>query len=75
MKEEGADIVIALSHSGIDIKPGEDAWRTPRFYLAGVEGIDAVFTGHQHLVFPGPKTWDGWPASIPSRARCRASRP
>ena len=21
----------------------------------GVEGIDAVFTGHQHLVFPGPK--------------------
>jgi 2',3'-cyclic-nucleotide 2'-phosphodiesterase/3'-nucleotidase len=23
MKEEGADIVIALSHSGIDIKPGE----------------------------------------------------
>ncbi len=28
-------------------------------YLAGVDGIDAIFTGHQHLVFPGPKTWDG----------------
>jgi 2',3'-cyclic-nucleotide 2'-phosphodiesterase/3'-nucleotidase len=23
--------------------------------VAGVEGIDAVFTGHQHLVFPGKK--------------------
>ncbi|MEK1900332.1 MAG: bifunctional 2',3'-cyclic-nucleotide 2'-phosphodiesterase/3'-nucleotidase, partial [Rhizobium sp.] len=28
-------------------------------HLAAVEGIDAIFTGHQHLVFPGPKTWDG----------------
>ena len=25
------------------------------FFVAGVEGIDAVFTGHQHLVFPGNK--------------------
>ena len=25
------------------------------FFVAGVEGIDAVFTGHQHLVFPGKK--------------------
>ena len=54
MKEEGADIVIALSHSGIDIKPGE-MMENASFHLAGVEGIDAVFTGHQHLVFPGPK--------------------
>src|SRR3546814_522837 len=28
-------------------------------YLAGVDGIDAVFTGHQHLVFPGPKDFEG----------------
>jgi len=54
MKEEGADIVIALSHSGIDVKPGE-MLENASFFLAGVEGIDAVFTGHQHLVFPGPK--------------------
>jgi 5''-nucleotidase/2'',3''-cyclic phosphodiesterase and related esterases len=54
MKEEGADIVIALSHSGIDIKQGE-MMENASFFLAGVEGIDAVFTGHQHLVFPGPK--------------------
>jgi 2',3'-cyclic-nucleotide 2'-phosphodiesterase/3'-nucleotidase len=28
-------------------------------YVAAVDGIDAIFTGHQHLVFPGPKSWDG----------------
>ncbi|MGE0283803.1 MAG: bifunctional 2',3'-cyclic-nucleotide 2'-phosphodiesterase/3'-nucleotidase, partial [Rhizobiaceae bacterium] len=58
MKEDGADIVIALSHSGIDIKPGE-MMENASFHLAAVEGIDAVFTGHQHLVFPGPKDFVG----------------
>ncbi|MER8550614.1 bifunctional 2',3'-cyclic-nucleotide 2'-phosphodiesterase/3'-nucleotidase [Mesorhizobium sp. M1217] len=54
MKEEGADIIIALSHSGIDVKQG-DMMENASFFVAGVEGIDAVFTGHQHLVFPGKK--------------------
>ncbi|WP_312797839.1 bifunctional 2',3'-cyclic-nucleotide 2'-phosphodiesterase/3'-nucleotidase [Tianweitania sp.] len=54
MKEEGADIVIALSHSGIDTKK-TDLMENASFFLAGVDGIDAIFTGHQHLVFPGPK--------------------
>jgi len=54
MKEEGADIVIALAHSGIDIKQG-DMMENASFFVAGVEGVDAVFTGHQHLVFPGKK--------------------
>lgn len=58
MKEEGADIVIALSHSGIDVKQSE-MMENASFFLAGVEGIDAVFTGHQHLVFPGPKDFEG----------------
>jgi 2',3'-cyclic-nucleotide 2'-phosphodiesterase/3'-nucleotidase len=59
MKEEGADIVIALSHSGIDGKGPSERMENASLYLAGVEGIDAIFTGHQHLVFPGPKIWDG----------------
>ncbi|PZU19221.1 MAG: bifunctional 2',3'-cyclic-nucleotide 2'-phosphodiesterase/3'-nucleotidase [Shinella sp.] len=59
MKEEGADIVIALSHSGIDGKGQSERMENASLYLAGVSGIDAVFTGHQHLVFPGPKTWEG----------------
>ncbi|MGA1805210.1 bifunctional 2',3'-cyclic-nucleotide 2'-phosphodiesterase/3'-nucleotidase [Rhizobium sp. HT1-10] len=59
MKEQGADIVIALSHSGIDGTAPSDRMENASLYVAAVEGIDAVFTGHQHLVFPGPKTWDG----------------
>jgi 2',3'-cyclic-nucleotide 2'-phosphodiesterase / 3'-nucleotidase len=59
MKEQGADIIIALSHSGIDGSGQTDKMENASLYLAGVDGIDAIFTGHQHLVFPGPKTWDG----------------
>ncbi|MGN7772594.1 bifunctional 2',3'-cyclic-nucleotide 2'-phosphodiesterase/3'-nucleotidase [Phyllobacterium sp. 22552] len=59
MKEEGADIIVALSHSGIDGAPLADRMENASLHLAGVEGIDAIFTGHQHLVFPGPKSWDG----------------
>jgi len=59
MKEEGADIVIALSHSGIDGTGQSERMENASLYLAGVEGIDAIFTGHQHLVFPGPKDFDG----------------
>lgn len=59
MKEAGADIVIALSHSGIDGTGQTDRMENASLYLAGVKGIDAVFTGHQHLVFPGPKDFEG----------------
>jgi 2',3'-cyclic-nucleotide 2'-phosphodiesterase/3'-nucleotidase len=53
MKEEGADIIVALSHSGIapDQTTGAE---NAALQLAAVEGIDVVLTGHQHLVFPGP---------------------
>ena len=52
MKAEGADIIVALSHSGI--ATGFDPMmENASLYLAGVEGIDAIVTGHQHLVFPG----------------------
>ncbi len=53
MKEQGADIIVALSHSGIDGTGQTDGMENASLYLAGVEGIDVVFTGHQHLVFPG----------------------
>jgi 2',3'-cyclic-nucleotide 2'-phosphodiesterase/3'-nucleotidase len=58
MKAAGADIVVALSHSGID---GREApmMENASLFLAGVEGIDAIFTGHQHLVFPGGADFDG----------------
>ncbi len=52
MKEQGADLIVALSHSGID-PDQQDGMENASLFLAGVPGIDVVFTGHQHLVFPG----------------------
>ncbi|WP_417426494.1 bifunctional 2',3'-cyclic-nucleotide 2'-phosphodiesterase/3'-nucleotidase [Hoeflea sp.] len=58
MREEGADLVIALSHSGM----GQQAWaenlENAAIPLAAVDGIDAIVTGHSHLDFPGPKFAD-----------------
>jgi 2',3'-cyclic-nucleotide 2'-phosphodiesterase/3'-nucleotidase len=53
MREAGADIVVALSHSGIDATSRSDGMENASLHLAGVDGIDAVLTGHHHLVFPG----------------------
>ena len=52
MKEQGAQIIIALSHSGIGAAEAEDGMENASIPLAGVDGIDAVMTGHSHLVFP-----------------------
>ncbi|QDC09757.1 bifunctional 2',3'-cyclic-nucleotide 2'-phosphodiesterase/3'-nucleotidase [Oceanicola sp. D3] len=52
MKEKGADIVIALSHSGIGAADEADMMENASVPLAAVEGIDAILTGHSHLVFP-----------------------
>lgn len=58
MKEAGADIIIALSHSGIDANDRADGMENASLHVAGVDGIDALLTGHHHLVFPGPKYAD-----------------
>jgi 2',3'-cyclic-nucleotide 2'-phosphodiesterase/3'-nucleotidase len=58
MREEGADIIVALSHSGIDTSEYVPGMENASFHLAGVEGIDVVLTGHSHLVFPS-ETYDG----------------
>ena len=58
MKEAGADIIIALSHSGIGSANHEDGMENASVPLAEVDGIDALMTGHSHLVFPSPKYAD-----------------
>ncbi|WP_283966139.1 bifunctional 2',3'-cyclic-nucleotide 2'-phosphodiesterase/3'-nucleotidase [Tritonibacter sp. AK171] len=52
MKEKGANIIIALSHSGIGSADHSDGMENASVPLAAVEGIDAIMTGHSHLVFP-----------------------
>ncbi len=54
MKEQGADIIIALSHSGIGSARETDGMENASVPLAALDGVDAVMTGHSHLVFPSP---------------------
>jgi 2',3'-cyclic-nucleotide 2'-phosphodiesterase/3'-nucleotidase len=54
IREDGADIVVALSHSGIAGGEHVPGMENASLQLAAVEGIDVVLTGHHHLVFPGP---------------------
>lgn len=58
IKEEGADIIIALSHSGIGSADASEGMENASVPLAGMEGIDAILTGHSHLVFPSPTYTD-----------------
>ena len=54
MKEQGCDVIIALSHSGIGSADHSDGMENASVPLAEVAGIDALVTGHSHLVFPSP---------------------
>ena len=59
MKEQGADIVVALCHSGIGEANESDGMENAAIPLAAVDGIDAILTGHSHLVFPS-SNYDDW---------------
>ena len=54
MKEAGADIIIALSHSGIGSANETEGMENASVPLASIDEVDAVMTGHSHLVFPSP---------------------
>ena len=60
MKDEGADIIIALAHSGIGAADHEPGMENAAIPLGGIDGIDVIFTGHSHRVFPGPD-YAEWP--------------
>lgn len=52
MKAEGADIVIAIPHSGVSSEPYKALAENSVYYLSQVEGINAIMFGHSHGVFP-----------------------
>ena len=54
MKAAGADLIVAVPHSGLDVKPAEGGDENASYYLADVPDIDAILFGHAHRVFPGP---------------------
>ena len=52
LRDEGVDLVVALSHSGIEA-PYAPGMENASLYVAEVEGVDVVMTGHHHRLFPG----------------------
>ena len=52
MKAAGADIVIAISHGGLDDSPYSPTMENGNWHLSKVPGIDAMLIGHSHQVFP-----------------------
>lgn len=54
LKNQGADIIIALAHTGISDEPYNPESENAVYYLTKIPEIDAVLAGHSHSVFPGP---------------------
>ncbi|NHM30036.1 bifunctional 2',3'-cyclic-nucleotide 2'-phosphodiesterase/3'-nucleotidase [Neobacillus terrae] len=56
MKEDGAQVIVAIAHSGCDVtNDGQQDAENAVFSLSKVDGIDALLFGHAHYNFPGGK--------------------
>ncbi|WML59044.1 bifunctional 2',3'-cyclic-nucleotide 2'-phosphodiesterase/3'-nucleotidase [Neobacillus sp. PS2-9] len=56
MKSKGADVIVAIAHSGCDVtNEGQEDAENAVFSLSKVSGIDALLFGHAHYAFPGGK--------------------
>lgn len=53
MKAEGADLIVAIPHSGFSQEPYKAMAENSVYYLSEVLGINAIMFGHSHGVFPG----------------------
>ncbi|WP_411469656.1 bifunctional 2',3'-cyclic-nucleotide 2'-phosphodiesterase/3'-nucleotidase [Bacillus thuringiensis] len=48
MKAEGADVIVALAHSGVDKSGYNVGMENASYYLTEVPNVDAVLMGHSH---------------------------
>ncbi len=54
LRARGADVIVALAHSGVGALEAEDGMENAATALAALTEVDAVIAGHCHLTFPGP---------------------
>lgn len=52
MKAKGADVIIAIPHSGVSADPYKAMAENSVYYLTQVKDIDAIAFGHSHALFP-----------------------
>lgn len=53
IKAEGADVIIAIAHSGLSSEPYKLMAENSVYYLSTVKDINAILFGHTHSIFPG----------------------
>lgn len=58
IKAKGADLIVAIPHSGFEDIPQTPLMENSVLYLSKVAGIDAILFGHAHKVFPD-KSFEG----------------
>ncbi|MFZ1392589.1 MAG: bifunctional 2',3'-cyclic-nucleotide 2'-phosphodiesterase/3'-nucleotidase [Dokdonella sp.] len=54
LRAQGADIIVAISHGGIDTRAYSDSMENANWHLAREPDIDVLLLGHSHQVFPDP---------------------
>ncbi|MFO1138555.1 MAG: bifunctional 2',3'-cyclic-nucleotide 2'-phosphodiesterase/3'-nucleotidase [Paracoccus sp. (in: a-proteobacteria)] len=54
LRAAGADLIVALAHSGIGALEPSPMMENAATALAALPGIDVVVAGHTHRVFPAP---------------------
>lgn len=52
LRRAGADLIVALSHSGLGDPSGPPGAENASSALANLDGIDVVIAGHTHLAYP-----------------------
>jgi len=55
LRQGGADVVIALVHSGIGQETQSPFSENAARHVAAIDGVDVVVAGHVHERFPGPR--------------------
>jgi 2',3'-cyclic-nucleotide 2'-phosphodiesterase/3'-nucleotidase len=54
LRAENVDLVVAISHGGLDVSPYGTMMENANWYLSGEPGIDVLLLGHSHAAFPDP---------------------
>ena len=52
MRAKGADLVVVISHGGLDDSAYSPTMENGSYHLSRVAGVDAMLIGHSHQIFP-----------------------
>jgi len=52
MKAKGAELIVVISHGGLDSSAYSPTMENGSWHLSKVAGVDAMLIGHSHQIFP-----------------------